>query len=308
MRQSTVHPTHITGFTLVELMIALVVASLVMAAVYSSLQSQHASYLAQDQVVEMQQNLRATMNIMAREIRMAGYDPTLRAGREPTPASVLTATATQLQISMDSNENGVVVDPDPKPPNREPNEIVAFGFGAGIDVRPADGIADAGVANLGRNTGAGFQPIAENIHAVGFAYAFDGDGNGSLDFNDLNSNGVQDPGETTIWAVDTDGDGAWEDLDRNSDGLINIDDLPAVGEAVPPVQAMGGRQTGIPIHPEEVRAVRIWLLARASQPDWRYRNTNTYVVGWQVVTVNDHFRRRVQEMVVDCRNMGLARQ
>lgn len=298
-----------TGFTLVELLIALVIGSLVIGAVYSSLQSQHASYLAQDQVVEMQQNLRAAMNIMAREIRMAGYDPTLLAWREPTPPSVLMAAARQLQISMDSNENGVVVDPDPNPPNSEPNEIVAFGFASGIDVKPADGIVDNGVANLGRNTGAGFQPIAENIHALGFAYAFDADGNGVLDFNDLNNNGVQEPGETTIWAVDSDGDGAWDDLDSNGDGFIDGDDLPALAGGVPPpVQSIAGADTGIAMHPEDVRAVRVWLLARASQPDNRYINTTAYVVGRQIVTVKDHFRRRLLETVVDCRNMGLVRQ
>jgi len=308
MNQMPLH--NATGFTLVELLIALVVASLVLAAVYSSLQSQHASYLAQDQVVEMQQNLRAAMNIMGRELRMAGYDPTLRAWREPTPASVLKAAARQLQISMDSNENGVVVDPDPKPPNTETNEIVAFGFGSGIDVQPADGIADDGAANLGRNTGGGFQPIAENIHAVGFAYAFDANGNGSLDFNDLNNNHVQDPGETTIWAVDTNDDGEWDDLDNNGDGFINTDDLLALaaGAPPPPVQAMAGSHTGIAMHPGDVRAVRIWLLARASLPDWHYTNTGTYVLGQQVVTVNDHFRRQLLETVVDCRNMGLVRQ
>ncbi len=309
MNQPPQHKT--TGFTLVELMIALVVASLVLGAVYSSLQSQHASYLAQDQVVEMQQNLRAAMNVMAREIRMAGYDPTLRAWREPTPASVLAATASQLQISMDSNENGVVVDPDPKPPNTETNEVVAFGFGSDIDVKPADGIADGGVANLGRKTGigGGFQPIAENIHAVGLAYAFDADGNGFLDFNDLNGNTIQDQGETTIWAVDTDSDGDWEDLDSNGDGFINSDDLPAVDQdSKLAVKAIAGNHTGIAMHPEDVRAVRIWLLARARQPDSRYNNTRTYVVGRQVVTVNDNFRRQLLETVVDCRNMGLVRQ
>jgi len=64
------------GFTLVELMIAMAIGGIVMAAVMTSFLSQHRSYLAQDDVVEMQQNARVAMDMLVRDIRMAGYSPT----------------------------------------------------------------------------------------------------------------------------------------------------------------------------------------------------------------------------------------
>ncbi len=59
--------------TLVEVLVALVVSSLLIAALYSLFISQQKSYAVQDQVVDMQQTLRGAIDRMTREIRMAGY-------------------------------------------------------------------------------------------------------------------------------------------------------------------------------------------------------------------------------------------
>ncbi len=61
------------GFTLVELMIALVISGIISAALYSTYLVQQRSYIAQEAVAEMQQNIRGAMVIMGRDIRMAGY-------------------------------------------------------------------------------------------------------------------------------------------------------------------------------------------------------------------------------------------
>ena len=63
------------GFTLVELLVAMTMAAVVMAAVYTLYKTQQDSYIAQDQVVEMQQNVRASLYQMARDMRMAGFNP-----------------------------------------------------------------------------------------------------------------------------------------------------------------------------------------------------------------------------------------
>jgi prepilin-type N-terminal cleavage/methylation domain-containing protein len=60
------------GVTLIELMIVLVIAVILMGAVYSLFITQHQSYSVQDQVAGAQQDARAALNIMARDIRMAG--------------------------------------------------------------------------------------------------------------------------------------------------------------------------------------------------------------------------------------------
>jgi len=143
------------GFTLVEMMIALMMSAIIMLAVYKSAKTQQDTYIAQDQVVAMQQNLRAVTLLMTREIRMAGYDPTGNAN-----AAITTATPSQFGFTQDLTGNGDTI---------EANESITFGFSNAND-SDADGIADAGFAPLGRDTGGGFQPIAENIHAVEFLY------------------------------------------------------------------------------------------------------------------------------------------
>jgi prepilin-type N-terminal cleavage/methylation domain-containing protein len=61
------------GVTLIELLIALVLGSILTAILYRAFISQQRTYTVQDQVAEMQQNVRIAMGQMAREIRMAGY-------------------------------------------------------------------------------------------------------------------------------------------------------------------------------------------------------------------------------------------
>lgn len=53
---------------------------------------------------------------------------------------------------------------------------------------------------------------------------------------------------------------------------------------------------------EEVVAVRIWLLARNTQPEPGYTNTNTYRMGDVDYAVNDSFRRQLFTTVVQLRN------
>lgn len=65
-----------SGFTLVELLIYMVMFLVVMGSLYSVMISNTKSYSSQENKVEMTQDLRAAMNIMVTEIRMAGCDPT----------------------------------------------------------------------------------------------------------------------------------------------------------------------------------------------------------------------------------------
>ena len=61
------------GVTLIELLIALVISSILTAGLYRMFVSQQTSYATQEQVVDMQQNVRVAINQMIREIRMAGF-------------------------------------------------------------------------------------------------------------------------------------------------------------------------------------------------------------------------------------------
>ena len=61
------------GLTLIELLVAMAISAVLIAAIYRTFIGQHRTYAAQEQVVDMQQNARVAINRMMREIRMAGF-------------------------------------------------------------------------------------------------------------------------------------------------------------------------------------------------------------------------------------------
>jgi type IV pilus assembly protein PilW len=63
------------GFSLIEVLVAMACSSIVIAALYQMFYSQQKSYLQQDEIAEMQQNLRAGFYLMTKDIRSAGFDP-----------------------------------------------------------------------------------------------------------------------------------------------------------------------------------------------------------------------------------------
>ena len=66
---------NISGFTMVELLVVLAVSSIALSLMYKVYHSQLKTHTTQQQYVELQQNLRAAMYMMERDIRMAGFDP-----------------------------------------------------------------------------------------------------------------------------------------------------------------------------------------------------------------------------------------
>ena len=62
------------GVSLIELLVALVICGIVVAGTYRFFISQTRAYFVQDQVIEAQQNVRFAMEILLRDLRMAGYD------------------------------------------------------------------------------------------------------------------------------------------------------------------------------------------------------------------------------------------
>lgn len=61
------------GFTLLELMLAMTMLSIVIVGVLESLTRQHKTSITTENIVEVQQNVRAISTLLEREIRMAGF-------------------------------------------------------------------------------------------------------------------------------------------------------------------------------------------------------------------------------------------
>ena len=61
-----------SGFTLVELLVAMAMALMVLSIMFTMFRTSNRSYILQDRVAEMQQNLRVAMYTISRDVRMAG--------------------------------------------------------------------------------------------------------------------------------------------------------------------------------------------------------------------------------------------
>ena len=62
-----------TGFTLIELLVSSIIMAIVMIGVFQSFSVQNENYVIVDQVTEAQQNLRAVVDLIERDVRLAGY-------------------------------------------------------------------------------------------------------------------------------------------------------------------------------------------------------------------------------------------
>jgi type IV pilus assembly protein PilW len=63
-----------SGITLLELLVALIIFGIVTGGSYRLFVAQSKAYTVQDQVGEIQQNIRSAMEILLRDLRMAGFD------------------------------------------------------------------------------------------------------------------------------------------------------------------------------------------------------------------------------------------
>jgi type IV pilus assembly protein PilW len=130
------------------MLIALAIGSLLLASTYNFYMGQKKAYAIREQVSEMQQNARSGMELMVREIRMAGYNPTRTAG-----VGIIEAESHALRITMDLNGDGDMTD--------ENEDITYSLYDSGGD----------GDVDLGRKPASGTnQPAAENIASLDFVY------------------------------------------------------------------------------------------------------------------------------------------
>ncbi len=136
------------GFTLVELVIGLAISLILMGVAVSMLNVERKSYSFQEQVTEMQQNIRAATDMLVREIRMAGYDPS---GADLV--GIGTHTAELLQILADLDGNGTTTGTY--------EDITYRYYNASDATYPRQ---------IWRITGTETQSLAENIDALNFSY------------------------------------------------------------------------------------------------------------------------------------------
>jgi len=147
------------GFTLVELLIALALSLVVLTSVSSAFISQRKTYDAQEQITEMIQGTRAVMEIITRDVKLAGFDPSGNAFDNITTYAI-PYSATQLEIRAD------IDDGDGTAASSDANEVIIYTFdGTNHEIERDSGQAWSGATLL-----------AENIQSFTFDY-LDADGN-----------------------------------------------------------------------------------------------------------------------------------
>lgn len=96
-----------SGFTLIELLVSMTISLVVLAAVAKTFTVQTRQNGAEEQMAQMQQNVRGALDLMVREIQMAKYDPAGTAF--PAGTYGVTYSASQLEIKSDmADGNGAI--------------------------------------------------------------------------------------------------------------------------------------------------------------------------------------------------------
>jgi len=99
------------GFSLIELLVAMVIMSVVSLAIYSVFAVTTRTYTTQGVTADVQQSVRAAMEVMLQDIRAAGLDPTSSGnfGIELAEASKLRFTSDSIDAGI-SDFNGTIDD------------------------------------------------------------------------------------------------------------------------------------------------------------------------------------------------------
>ena len=150
------------GFTLVEIMVSMVIVSLVVAGIYAVYTIQQRTYTVQEQVTEMQQKIRAALDFMSRDIRMANFNPE---GACSGIQGIIDIASQNFSFDYCGLHDG----------NWETHRVI-YSFNNGNLVR-----------DLARGTSAGVaRNLAEGVDALEFLYR-DEDGDVAQTANDIRS-------------------------------------------------------------------------------------------------------------------------
>jgi len=151
------------GTTLAELVITLAVFGVIIMVIVVLWQQSQQAYFRGATAAELQQNARAALEQITREVRQAGYDPCryradCTSAFDPVVAGVFpiqTFTASSLWVRTDRNANG-----DVTPGVGNPDENVCFRLAGDLILRKTSGV----------DCTSGGEELARNITGLTFTY------------------------------------------------------------------------------------------------------------------------------------------
>lgn len=164
------------GITLIELLVALVIFGFVVGGIYRLFVAQTKAYTVQDQVADVQQNVRSAMEILLRDLRMAGYD------EEKSPIVINTTFPPYEHIVYPPQDNSIII-------NYEYYDTATSQFQKHTISYWFDVPLSRLMRQLTVNNVAGPQEVlVENVDTFELTYGVDGEENGAMD--DRNGDGV----------------------------------------------------------------------------------------------------------------------
>jgi len=263
------------GFTLVELMVAVFLGAIAVVAIYRGYISFTQGADAQEQIIEMQQNLRIGMHWLEKDIRRAGVH---EEDKGADFAGFTFATANTIRFTMDLT-------------------------GGGTDERDNDndGFEDELDPDNIENPPGTILVYAEDIYGDGQldddgeVIEYSADGSGNLRRSDINVGG-------TVTII------------PNVDVLNFVYFDKGDPKATPPVspQRLSAPVTGGNL--EEIDSIEVTLLVRTTNEDFRHIDKSSYrnfrdeeIFNAATDTVGDekHLRRRAFSKNIKIRNAGL---
>lgn len=322
------------GFTILELLVAIALGMVILAGLFRTFKVQHDSYVMQDQVSAMQQNLRAAMYFITRDFQMAGYYTNFdRNSRQldwndldgdSNPANNM-ETGRPLLFGV----NNVSASGDNIKNDTDVTVIVKAGAEAHA-LASGEG-ASAGVITLSSRDLDGDGTDDLNASAKRFGLLVKQDLS-FADFFQVNSasGSITPPGglvenytsgdtifrtDVIIYRVDDStpdrpclvrknlgNDSGYQVIAENIDNLqIRYQFKRGNWTHDPVVDPSGQGQ-----QPKDIRAVEVLLVARTAFPQRGYRDTSSVVFGdYTIPAPNDAYRRKALNAIVKTRNVGL---
>ena len=168
---------NIKGITLIELLVAMVICTMVVAGIYRVFIAQSKAYTVQDQVLEVQQSVRSAMDILLRDLRMAGYDDyTVNSTVTITNPIIYPVSNSSITLNYEYYDSATA--------QYQRHTVHYWRDGASSTL-----IRQLTVDNVARPQ----EILLENVDAFELTYGLDADGNGGID--DRNGNNVIDEGD-----------------------------------------------------------------------------------------------------------------
>lgn len=299
-----------SGFTLVELLVAMGVGAIILTGAYLAFQTQHRSYVVQDQVAAMQQNLRSAMYLITRDLQMAGwysnFDRTSRTIPPEETGGLPALAGRPLLFSVDNYAAG--------------DGVIRDGTDAIVIVRAGGEPEVLGGGDLAGNASISIGNLTDVVSSYGL-----------LVKDDLRTADLFRLGETPNL-----GEHYFEgDLLFRADVIIyriqmvngrpvlqrrnlgNDNGYQTVAEDIDNMQIRYQLSNGLwqdqintdsTNHSGNVRAVEVTLVGRTALRQRGYTDTNTYNFANNPaphLNPNDNFRRKVFTTTVKTRNVGL---